>query len=123
MATYRDYAVAACQNREAAEETARQAARDALVAAARQALVPVFTDTAGKLVADPVKITAPAAVDQAAGMVVLSTTDGSQVSFAVYPNQDPVERWLVVEDTGRWRRVTQVVDLDDVGEAIAGGLV
>lgn len=52
------------------------------------------------------------------GLLVLTTTDGSNVSFAVWPEQ-PTKPVRVVElIDGAWTYGAEVADLDDVGAAI-----
>lgn len=120
MATYREAALAAYAARTQAQADAEAAATQALIAAAQQALVPLFTDSTGKLVADPVKVTAAEHVDEDKRVVVLSITDGSEVSFAVYPDR-PEVRIAELKD-GRWEGLNSkpVADLDDVGAVLAG---
>jgi hypothetical protein len=110
MANYRDYALAAFQAR-----------KDAVALAAKEALRPLMTDAAGKVVLDPVGKTDAVKVDDEARMVVLTTNDGSGVSFGVYPEKSPVERYIATLVDGQWQRGPRVETLDEVGEAIAEG--
>lgn len=119
MATYRDYALAEYQSRRAAEEAQAAEDRAALVTAAQQALVPLFTNSTAKVVADPTKVTTPALVDGENGLVVLTVTDGSDLAFGVYPDLPAV--YLTSNVDGEWQRGPTVRDLDDVGEYLAAG--
>lgn len=60
-------------------------------------------------------------VDQDNGLVVLTATDGSGVSFAVYPRRTPVERRMATLVDGAWQGSATVADLDAVGEQLKGG--
>lgn len=120
MANYRDAAAAEYLwriDQDAVEEDVRRAE---LVAAAQRALIPLFTDHDGKRVLDPTSKTDAVHVDREARLVVLVTTDGSVVHFAV--NTAPTARvWLTRLADGEWVRGPEVFDLDDVGRELATG--
>ena len=112
MATYRDDAIAAY--------TAR---RTAWVPNGQDRLVPLMTNAAGTKVLDPYGKTTVAHEDQDEDLVILSTTDGSNVSFAVWPNH-PERAVRVVELVdAEWTTGPEVRDLDDVGAALIGEAV
>ena len=121
MATYRDDAIAAYEQRLADEQAAEAARRQALVDAAKAALLPVMTDKDGKVVLDPVGKTDALLVDFENRLVVLRTNDGSDVEFAVHPDAEPRRVELTKQDPDGWRQGPVVLDLDDVGEHLSGG--
>lgn len=107
MATYRDAALAAYTSR-----------RQARIKRGQDRLVPLMTDATGKAVLDPYSKTTLAHDDPDAGLLVFTTTDGSNVSFGVWPDM-PAKAVHVVELLdGRWTLGPAVADLDDVGEAL-----
>lgn len=116
MATFRDTALAAYRGLEAD-----------WIARGREKLRPIFSDSTGKLLLDPVGKTTVSYKDREdSGLLVLTTSDGSNLSFAVYPDRAGSDVALVRDDDDQglhWTRVRVVADLDDVGEAIADGLV
>lgn len=114
MATYRDYALAAHAAAVQAEQDRLAAEKQSRVDAARRTVAPLLTDSTGKLLLDPAKLTLEH-VDNS--VVVLSTADGSAVSFAV---QGDLVR-VVQKIDGAWTGGPAVTDLDDVGAALAAG--
>lgn len=107
MANYRDAAMAAYSGR-----------RTDWIKKGQARLVPLMTDATGKAVLDPYTKTRVDAEDLAEDLLVLSTTDGSLVSFAVWPNHpDRVVRVTKLHD-GQWTLGPEVKDLDDVGAAL-----
>lgn len=111
MATYRDAALAAY--------TARDAAR---ITTAKERLRPLMTDTKGNTVLDPIGKTTVKHRDDDAGLIVLQTTDGSAVSFGVWPDHADRPVRVVEFVDGAWTIGPEVKDLDDVGAALAGDL-
>lgn len=117
MATYRDAALAAYQQRDAA-----------WVQSGKQRLAPLMTDSTGKVVLDPLSKTEEAGRDSATGLLVLHTTDGSDLYFAVYPDKaDEPVRMVEPDGSGGFTGYggtgldgPKVADLDDVGAVLAG---
>lgn len=109
MATYRDAALAAYQARQAE-----------WITTAKERLRPLMTDSTGKLVLDPIGKTKAVDEDRDAGLVILETTDGSLVHFAVWPEHPdrPVRIVTLVDE--QWTMGPEVTDLDDVGAALSG---
>lgn len=120
MATLRDSALAA-YNAKAAE----------WVTKGQERLRPVFTDdtkSPPQVVLDPVGKTEEAHHDRDAGLLVLHTLDGSDLYFAVYPDDDTKPVTMVEPaDGGGWTGFggtgnpgPVVASLTDVGAVLAG---
>lgn len=107
MANYRDAAIAAYADR-----------RTAWVRRGQDRLVPLMTNTAGTKVLDPYGKTTVDHEDQDEDLLILTTTDGSAVSFAVYPDHPERAVRIVELVDGEWTRGPEVLDLDDVGAAL-----
>lgn len=107
MATYRDAAIAAYD--------ARHAER---ITVAKERLRPLMTDKAGIKVLDPIGKTTVVYEDDDAGLIILQTTDGSDVSFAVWPEQPTKPVRVVQLQDGAWTYGPEALDLDDVGAAL-----
>jgi hypothetical protein len=106
MATYADAALAAYQ-----------AQHTAYLTAVKERLLPLMTDATGKVVLDPIAKTEVVYDNEDAGLVVLHTTDGSDLNFAVRGDA-PVQ--LVALVNGQWQRGPEVASLADVGAVLAG---
>lgn len=107
MATYRDAAMAAYAGR-----------RTDWIKKGQARLVPLMTDATGKPVLDPYTRTNAAHEDLDDDLLVLTTTDGSNVSFGVWPNHPdrPVRVVKLLDE--QWTHGPEVRDLDDVGAAL-----
>ena len=120
MATFRDDALAE-YNWWVADQAAQEAAKITdLQTRARQALIPVMTDHTGKLALDPMSKTNINVTDMEDKLVVLTTNDGSNVSFAVYPDNGARVFMSKLVD-GEWIMGNKVIDMDDVGRELNGG--
>lgn len=116
MATLRDFALAA-YNAKAAE----------WVAKGQERLRPVFTDAKG-LQLDPIGKTEDVHHDREHGLLVLHTLDGSDLHFAVYPDDDAKPVTMVEPaDGGGWTGYggtgnpgPAVASPADVGAVLAG---
>lgn len=108
MATYRDAALAA-----------HAATHADYLARGRERLRPLMTDSTGKVILDPALKTVVAHEDADAGMVVYTTSDGSDVSFAAYPDDAARPVAVVALVDGAWTRLGEVRDLADVGRVLA----
>lgn len=114
MATLRDGAAAAYQTKLTSD-------RAALVAAAQNALIPVFTDAAAKLFMDPTKTTTAVFIDERSKVVVLTTTDGSNLSFQVDLSLSSAPMVYLATGSGNsWTVIAPALkDLDDIGKVLA----
>ena len=124
MATFNEMATADYQARLAADAAAEQSKRDALLLRAQQAALPLFTDITGKIVLDPTKDTVADVVSMSNGLVILHANDASapMIHIAIYPDAQPVGRYLVQQDaSGEWVRIGYVSDLDDIGRYLVTG--
>ena len=87
----------------------------------QERLRPVFTDDKGTLALDPVGKTVEAFADRDAGLLVLQTTDGSDLFFAVHPDDGSAAvRMVTPGDPDGWTRGPVVASLADVGAVLAG---
>lgn len=125
MGKYRDAAIVA-HNQELAEEEAAEKLEEAsLVSRARSKAAPLWTDSTGKLVIDPLKETRVEETDKDSGLVILSVLDDSltvaEISFAVYPDDDSEIR-VVSKVDGVWQGLygDPVESLEDVGKIMKG---
>lgn len=120
MGNYREDAIVEYQWR-LADDAAKEAAKVTdLQTRAKQALIPVCTDHTGKLDIDPMSKTNVAQTDMVNKLVILTTNDGSNVSFAVYPDNG-ARVFMAKQIGGEWTQGNRVLDMDDVGRELNGG--
>lgn len=117
MATYADNALAAYQ-----------AKRGEWLTRGKERLRPLMTDSKGNVVLDPIGKTEEVHSDPETGLLILHTVDGSDLYFAVYPD-DAARPVTMMEpaDGGGFTgygntgvNAPVVTDLDDVGRVLAG---
>lgn len=109
--TYRDAAIADY-------ESVLATANSALIAEAREAVRPCLIDSTGKIVLDPAKGLDVTDVVPASSLVVLTTNDGSSVTFIAQKTDGTWTVRLGKFIDGRWNPGATVKDMDEVGAAL-----